>query len=161
MSKILEVYTDGSCLGNPGKGAFGIIMRYNNHEKETAQAYNLTTNNRMELMAVVVALEKITKFDKETIIYSDSKYVVDAINKGWLINWKNNKWRTSSNKPVKNIDLWQRFMYNYHKFENIIFKWVKGHAKNEMNNRVDKLAYNTAKNSKMYKYDKGYIISEK
>jgi ribonuclease HI len=134
MSDKIEIYTDGACSGNPGPGGYGVVMKFRGHRKELSQGYRLTTNNRMELLAVIVALESLKYPGTEVTVFSDSKYVVDAIRLGWLDNWI----RKAFNK-VKNPDLWIRFnrVYRQH---NVIFIWVKGHADNQENNRCDELA---------------------
>lgn len=139
MEKIL-IYTDGSSRGNPGPGGWGVVMKFRGREKELSGGEQRSTNNRMELMAVIQALESI-KTDKYPIeIYSDSKYVVDAVNKGWLFKW--NKKPNMSGK--KNPDLWERFLKVYNKYNNITLNWVKGHAGHTENERCDWLATNEA-----------------
>jgi ribonuclease HI len=138
----ITVYTDGACSGNPGKGGYGIVMMAGQHRKELAQSYKLTTNNRMELLAVIVALETI-KVDKANItIYTDSRYVVDAVEKGWVYNWL----RTNF-KNKKNPDLWKRFLL-IHKKHNVKLQWVKGHNGDKENERCDYLATHAAEFSK-------------
>ncbi|MES2629833.1 MAG: ribonuclease HI [Bacteroidota bacterium] len=134
MSYKISVYTDGAAKGNPGRGGYGVVMMAGPHRKELAQGYRLTTNNRMELMSVIVALEQIKTPGSEVIVYSDSKYVVDAVEKGWVFGWKNKGF-----KDKKNPDLWIRFLniYSQHKVK---FQWVKGHAGNVENERCDRLA---------------------
>ena len=136
--KIVDIYTDGACSGNPGAGGYCSILIYNGVEKVVSGSENETTNNRMELMAVIKGLECL-KETCEVNLYSDSQYVVDAFNKDWIFSWQNNGWRTSNKKEVKNIDLWLKLLelYNVHK---INFIKVKGHADNEYNNRCDKIA---------------------
>ena len=138
MSKQLVVYTDGSSRGNPGPGGYGVVMQWGTAVKEIAQGYRLTTNNRMELMAVIVALQALKKNNLEVNIYTDSQYVVNAVEKGWLNNWL----RTSF-KGKKNADLWQQYaqLARQHKIK---FTWVKGHADNPNNNRCDRLATEAA-----------------
>jgi ribonuclease HI len=138
MSKI-KIYTDGSSRGNPGPGGYGVVMKFNDKVKELSQGYIHTTNNRMELLAVIVALEaiKITKYDIE--VYSDSKYVVDSINKGWVFNWE----KKTNFGGKKNEDLWRRYL-NIHNNFNININWVKGHAGHEENERCDVLATTAA-----------------
>ncbi len=136
--KEVTVYTDGACSGNPGKGGWGAVLMFNGHKKEISGAENNTTNNRMELLAVIKALEKL----KEPCIvklYSDSAYVVNAFNQGWIESWQKNNFRGSDKKEIKNLDLWQKLinLTNIHK---VTFIKVKGHADNEYNNRCDKLA---------------------
>lgn len=131
----IHIYTDGSSRGNPGPGGFGVILMYNNHRREISGGYRLTTNNRMELLAVITGLEAITKKELPVIIYSDSQYVVKAIEEGWLKNWI----RTDFKGGKKNKDLWTRYYLLSQKM-NIKLKWVKGHADNPFNNRCDELA---------------------
>lgn len=133
MAKI-DIYTDGAARGNPGKGGYGIVMLSGSHRKELSAAYRMTTNNRMELLAVIVALETIKPGTHAISIYSDSKYVVDAINKQWIQGWVRKNW-----KDVKNIDLWQRLIPLLQAYKPS-FIWVKGHADNPLNNRCDELA---------------------
>jgi len=137
MSKIVEIYTDGACSGNPGPGGWGALMRFNGHEKEMCGGENDTTNNRMEMMAVIKALEALTK-PSQVKIYTDSKYVMDGITK-WIDGWKARGWKTAAKKPVKNKDLWQEIdqAVNKHSVE---FEWVKGHAGHPDNERADELA---------------------
>lgn len=153
MQYQVYIYTDGSCLGNPGKGGYGIVMEdpRHNYKKEFAQGYLLTTNNRMELLAVIVALEKLKKPAK-VLITTDSRYVVDAVTKKWVFNWKKKGF-----KDKKNPDLWKRFLKIYHK-HTIDFQWVKGHNNHSQNERCDALAV-TAANSKNLLIDTGYEAS--
>ena len=133
MPKV-TIYTDGGASGNPGPGGYGIVLLSGEHRKEMSGGFRLTTNNRMELLAVIIALETL-KFDgTDVTIYSDSKYVVDAITKGWVFGWEKKGFAKK-----KNPDLWKRFLkiYSKHKVE---FVWVKGHAGNELNEVVDRLA---------------------
>ena len=136
--KTVDIYTDGACSGNPGNGGYCAILMYNGAEKVISGAEKETTNNRMELLAVIKGLEAL----KETCIvnlYSDSQYVVDAFNKGWITSWIANGWKTAGKKEVKNVDLWQSLLEltNTH---TVNFIKVKGHADNEYNNRCDKIA---------------------
>ncbi len=136
--KNVVMYTDGACSGNPGRGGYGIVLMYKEHKKEIKKGFNLTTNNRMELMAVVDGLATL-KTPCDVDVYSDSKYVVDAINKGWLNNWVNKNWVRGKNNPVSNVDLWQKLLplLSTH---NVKFNWVKGHNDNLYNERCDELA---------------------
>ncbi len=141
---ILEIFTDGACSGNPGAGGWGVILRYGTIEKEMSGAEVETTNNRMELTAVIQALKALTR-DCEIVIHTDSRYVMDGV-QNWLPNWKKNNWRTSNKKSaVKNIDLWQELdgLLIKHKIRWI---WVKGHNGHPENERVDKLARDAIKN---------------
>lgn len=137
MSNVVEIYTDGACSGNPGPGGWGVLMRWNGHEKELNGGEEDTTNNRMEMMAVIKALEALTK-ESEVHLYTDSKYVMQGVNE-WLEGWKAKNWKTASKKPVKNQDLWERIdsLINEHK---VTFFWVKGHAGHPENERADFLA---------------------
>lgn len=150
MNPEIIIYTDGASRGNPGPGGYGAILMSGNHRKELSQGYKLTTNNRMELMGVIAALEALKKTGLNITIYSDSQYIVKAIKEGWL-----NKWiATNFAKGKKNKDLWVRF-YNLYKQHTIKFVWVKGHAENNYNNRCDELA-TAAADGKNLLTDKGY-----
>ncbi len=146
---MIEIFTDGACSGNPGPGGYGAIMRSGDHYKELSQGFRRTTNNRMELMAVIVALEAIKKPKAKVKLYSDSKYVVDAINKGWLDNWVKVDF-----KKKKNPQLWKRFLQIYKKHE-VDFIWVKGHDEHPENERCDELAV-IATSSLDKEIDQGY-----
>ena len=134
------IYTDGACSGNPGPGGWGAILMYNEHKKEISGALKETTNNIMEITAVIEAL-KLLKHKCNVKIYSDSAYVVNAFNNGWIHNWIKNGWKTSGKEPVKNKELWIT-LYEFTKMHNIEFIKVKGHSDNEYNNRCDELARN-------------------
>lgn len=136
--KKIILYTDGACSGNPGLGGWAGILRYGNQEKEISGGEKETTNNRMELMAVIVSLEKI-KEPCEVDVYSDSAYVVNAFLQDWIGSWQKNNWRTSGNKEVQNIDLWKRLLVQTER-HSVVWHKVKGHADNELNNRCDALA---------------------
>ena len=138
---MIIMYTDGASKGNPGPGGYGTVLKYYHHRKELSEGYRLTTNNRMELLAVIKGLEAITKDKQEVTIYSDSKYVVEAVEKGWLWNWVKKGF-----KDKKNPDLWRRFIELYRKHK-IKFVWVKGHAGNQENERCDELAVQSATGS--------------
>jgi len=137
MSKVVEIYTDGACSGNPGPGGWGAVMRWNGHEKELCGGEAETTNNRMEMMAVIRALEAI-KGSPKIEIYTDSKYVMQGITE-WLDGWKARGWKTAGKKPVKNVDLWQR-MDELVSRHDVTFHWVKGHDGHPENERADSLA---------------------
>lgn len=154
LADYIEIYTDGACSGNPGPGGFGIVMKYKEQRKEISYGFKLTTNNRMELIAVIVALESIKKENANVILYSDSKYVLDAINLGWL-----NSWVKKGFKDKANPDLWKRFLL-IQKKHNVKYVWVKGHASNKENNRCDELAVNASKSSHLL-IDEGYELSKK
>lgn len=146
MLKKVTIYTDGACSGNPGPGGWGAILMFDEYKKEISGYSENTTNNIMEITAVLEAV-KMLKYECEITIYSDSAYVVNAFKQGWIYNWQKNNWRTADKKPVKNQELWQElyFELSKHKFE---FIKVKGHSDNEFNNRCDYLATNEiSKNS--------------
>jgi len=132
------IYTDGSAKGNPGRGGYGIVMLSGGYRKELFEGYRLTTNNRMELLAVIVGLEAVKKEGSKIVIYSDSKYVVDSVEKGWVFGWEKKHFQKK-----KNPDLWKRFLSVYRK-HSVSFVWVKGHAENKENNRCDFLAVEAA-----------------
>ena len=136
--KKVTVYTDGSCSGNPGPGGWSAILVYNGVEKEISGGEKETTNNRMELTAVVTALETLKESCKVEIV-SDSKYVVDAINKGWLDSWQLKSWKKSDGKPVLNVELWKRLLPQLER-HTVSFSWVKGHDGHGYNERCDSLA---------------------
>ena len=136
--KNVTIYTDGACSGNPGPGGWGTILRYGEHEKELSGGEANTTNNRMELTAVISAL-KLLKEPCEVELWSDSKYVVDAVSKGWVYSWQKKGWRKADNKPALNVDLWETLLPLL-RMHDVRWHWVKGHAENEYNNRCDALA---------------------
>ncbi|HHP7241009.1 MAG TPA: ribonuclease HI [Cyclobacteriaceae bacterium] len=148
---MITMYTDGSSRGNPGPGGYGVILIYKGHRKELSAGYRLTTNNRMELMAVIAGLEALKKDGMEIVIYSDSKYVVDAIEKGWLTNWIKKGF-----KGKKNRDLWERYL-SLAKNHNIKLQWIKGHNEQPENERCDEMAVNSSINENL-KIDSGYEI---
>lgn len=139
MDTYIELYTDGAASGNPGPGGFGLVLKYRNHRKEISGGFRRTTNNRMELLAVIVGLESVTNPDLKVRVYSDSRYVVDAINQKWILGW-----RRTGFKNKANVDLWQRFLRIYDPSKHAFF-WVKGHAENAENNRCDELAVMASK----------------
>ena len=136
--KTVDIYTDGACSGNPGAGGYCAILIYNAVEKVISGSETETTNNRMEIMAVIKGIEAL-KEPCNVNLYSDSQYVVGAFNQKWIENWQNNSWRTAGKKEVKNIDLWIKLL-ELVKMHNVNFIKVKGHADNEFNNRCDKIA---------------------
>lgn len=136
--KKVTLYTDGACSGNPGPGGYGAILIYNGVEKEISGGEKNTTNNKMEMMAVIKGLEML-KEPCEVFVYSDSAYVVNSIEKGWIYSWKKNAWKKSDKKEVKNIELWERLL-KLMEIHKVTFLKVKGHADDELNNRCDRLA---------------------
>ncbi len=141
MTSSIEIYTDGACLGNPGRGGWGAILLYKEHRKEISGGEKLSTNNRMEMRAVIESLKTLKKLSQVTL-YTDSKYVMDGITK-WIFNWKKNGWKGSDKKPVKNVDLWQELDAEVAKHQ-IKWIWVKGHSGNKFNEIADILARNAA-----------------
>ena len=135
---MIEIYTDGSCRGNPGPGGYGVVMKYGTYRKELSAGFKRTTNNRMELMAVIVALKHLKTNDVPITLYSDSKYVIDSINKRWVYTWEKKNF-----VGRKNSDLWRMFL-RLNQGMNITYKWVKGHAGNTENERCDTLAVESA-----------------
>lgn len=131
---IITIYTDGSSRGNPGPGGYGVILMWKGHRKELSAGYRLTTNNRMELMGVITALEAVKKNAQDIVIYTDSQYIVNSVEKKWVFDWVKKDFREKKNK-----DLWLRFLELYKK-HHVKFVWVKGHATNPFNNRCDELA---------------------
>lgn len=138
--KQVEIFTDGACSGNPGPGGYGAILRFGEHVKELSGGEEHTTNNRMELLGVITALETL-KFPCDVKLVTDSKYVVDSIEKGWARGWKANGWVKKDKKPALNADLWERLL-NLLEIHNVTFMWVKGHAGHPENERCDELAVN-------------------
>jgi ribonuclease HI len=151
----VNVYTDGACSGNPGKGGYGILMEWvgKPYKKEFSEGFRLTTNNRMELLAVIVALEQLKKEGIAVVVYSDSKYVVDSVEKKWVFNWVKKGF-----KDKKNADLWRRFLLIYKKHE-VKFQWIKGHKEHPQNERCDRLAVMAAQ-KKILKIDEGFELSQ-
>ncbi|MDF2158746.1 ribonuclease HI [Algoriphagus sp. CAU 1675] len=146
---MIRIFTDGASKGNPGPGGYGVVLKYNHHEKELSEGYRLTTNNRMELLAVIRGLQELKLTGIPVTIYSDSKYVVDAIEKGWLWSWQKKGF-----KDKKNPDLWLRYIPLHLKYRPK-FIWVKGHAGHPENERCDELAVAAAE-KKVLKVDVGY-----
>jgi ribonuclease HI len=146
----IVIYTDGAARGNPGPGGLGVVMIYGKHRKELSEGYRLTTNNRMELLAVIRGLEALKRDDLKVKIYTDSRYVSDAVNNGWVFSWEAKRF-----KKKKNADLWQQFLplYRKHKVE---FVWVKGHASITENERCDELAVQASLGATLLE-DSGYV----
>ena len=149
MSNQLVIYTDGAARGNPGPGGYGAILMWGTARKELSQGYRRTTNNRMELLAVIVALQELKRDGLDITVYSDSAYIVNSVEKGWLFGWAKKGY-----KDKKNVDLWIQFLELYKKHR-IKFVWVKGHASNPFNNRCDILATQAA-DSGNWLVDEGY-----
>lgn len=149
----IELYTDGSSRGNPGPGGYGLILRAGPHYKEMSQGFRLTTNNRMELMSVIVGLESLKNPGSQVIVFSDSKYVIDSITKGWVFGWVKKGFAGKKNK-----DLWMRFLKIYPKHQ-VKFQWVKGHNDHPQNERCDALAVTAATGGNL-QVDLGYENGE-
>lgn len=145
---MIELYTDGASSGNPGPGGYGTILRSGPHYKELSEGFRKTTNNRMELLAVIKGLEALKKPNQDVVVYSDSKYIVDAIEKRWVFNWQKKGFAGKKNK-----DLWIRFL-NIYRQHNVRFVWVKGHAGHPENERCDQLAVQAAKDQVNWKVDR-------
>lgn len=152
--RVVQLFTDGAAKGNPGPGGFGAILRYGKHEKELSGGFRKTTNNRMELMAVIAGLEALTKENLDITIYSDSKYVVDAIEKKWVYGWMKKGFAGK-----KNQDLWMRLMRSYAKHK-IRLVWVKGHAGHPENERCDQLAVEASESGRL-RADEWYEAGER
>ncbi|MBX2942097.1 MAG: ribonuclease HI [Cyclobacteriaceae bacterium] len=146
---MIQIFTDGAAQGNPGPGGYGTILRYGKHEKELSGGFRLTTNNRMELMAVIAGLESIKKSGIPVVVTSDSKYVVEAVEKGWIWTWEKNNFKKNANP-----DLWKRFIPLYHLYKPK-FRWIKGHAGHAENERCDQLAVAAAQSYNL-KVDEEY-----
>lgn len=146
---MITIYTDGASSGNPGPGGYGVVLLSGPHRKELSGGFKRTTNNRMELLAVITGLEALKNHGEEVVIYSDSKYVVDSVEKGWVFGWEKKLF-----KDKKNPDLWKRFLLAYRKHR-VRFKWVKGHNENPLNERCDELAVAASQGGHLHE-DKGY-----
>jgi ribonuclease HI len=151
--KTVTIYTDGACSGNPGPGGFGVVMLYGSARRELSGGYRKTTNNRMEVLAVIKGLEAL-KEPCSVQLYSDSKYVVDAIEKGWVKKWRSQGWMRNKKEKASNVDLWEQLLALL-EIHNVSFIWVKGHAANPENERCDQLARdaiqkNTLENDEKY-----------
>ena len=147
---MISIYTDGASLGNPGPGGYGTILVYQTYRKELSEGFQYTTNNRMELLAVIVGLETLKKEGQQVVVYSDSKYVVDAVEKGWLRAWLKKNF-----KDKKNEDLWRRFWKVYQRHQ-VMLRWIKGHAGHPENERCDQLAVQSARNA-IKAVEQGYL----
>ncbi|MCL6610657.1 MAG: ribonuclease HI [Peptococcaceae bacterium] len=149
----VQIYTDGACSGNPGPGGYGAILKYGKHTRELSGGYRRTTNNRMELMAVIKSLEEL-KRPCRVDLHSDSRYVVDAFNLGWVNNWQKSGWVKEDRSPVKNADLWKRLI-ELSAPHRITWIWVRGHSDNEFNSRCDRLAVEASRGDNLA-VDRGY-----
>lgn len=155
MNTQVELYTDGSCLGNPGPGGYGVVLKYQGNQKELAQGFELTTNNRMELLACIEGLNSLTR-PCHVILTTDSQYVRQGITT-WIHGWKKRNWKTANKTPVKNVDLWQKLDLVSQKHQ-IDWRWVKGHSGHPDNERCDDLARQAAESNQLLP-DTGYTDS--
>ncbi|MGC6488040.1 MAG: ribonuclease HI [Planctomycetota bacterium] len=152
-SDVVTIYSDGACLGNPGRGGYGTVLIAGEHRRELQQGYRMTTNNRMELLGAIIGLESL-KRPCSVDLYSDSTYVVNAMSKGWLAGWQQRGWRTSSKQPVKNQDLWERMVAAADRHD-VRWHWVKGHSGDPENERCDALAVDAANGGELLE-DEGF-----
>ncbi len=152
--KEVTIYTDGACSGNPGRGGYGVILSYMGKRKELSQGFELTTNNRMELLAAITGLEAL-KEPCSVKLWSDSKYLIDSVNKNWIVSWRKNGWKNSKKEPVKNRELFERLI-ELMKIHRVEFCWVKGHDGNPENERCDTLAVEAANGANL-QIDTGYL----
>lgn len=150
MSSEIIMYTDGAASGNPGRGGYGTLLLAGKHRKDLSEGFEMTTNNRMELLAVIIGLEALKNENSKVLIYSDSKYVVDSVVKGWVFQWQKKGF-----KKKKNVDLWQRFLKIYPKHQ-VKFQWVKGHANIPGNEIADQLAVDASRKPNLL-IDHGYV----
>jgi len=150
MSNEITIYTDGAASGNPGPGGFGVVLKSGRHRLEKSEGFRLTTNNRMELLAVITGLEALKKTGSNVVVYTDSKYVADAVEKGWVFQWESKAFRKK-----KNPDLWIRFLKIYRKHK-VRFVWIKGHNNNPENELCDRLAVESSKGNDLHE-DTGYV----
>ena len=157
--KKVEIYADGACKGNPGPGGYGCVLLYRGHRLELSRGFRRTTNNRMEILAVIEAL-KALKEPCEIDFYSDSRYVVNAIEQGWLAKWVRMNWRKADKSKVLNQDLWEALLKEMVQHK-IHFHWVKGHAENEHNNRCDALASAASQDTASLQEDEGFSADSK
>ncbi len=148
MKKIVEIHTDGSSLGNPGPGGIGIVMQSGSKKKEISEGYRLTTNNRMELLAAIKALEAMKSDKYKIVLRTDSKYLADAVEKGWARKWEANGWKRNKKDKALNPDLWERLLDLLDEYD-VDFRWVKAHAGNELNERCDFLAKQAAESENL------------
>jgi ribonuclease HI len=153
FQKNITIYTDGACTGNPGPGGYGVVLIYTDHRKELSGGFRLTTNNRMEMMAAIVGLQSLNQ-PCEVTLHSDSKYLVDAMTKGWAAKWQANGWKRNKKESAKNPDLWQQLLdlCDHHRVD---FRWVRGHSGHPENERCDRLAV-AAAHQRDLPIDQGY-----
>jgi ribonuclease HI len=150
MSDDIIIYTDGASSGNPGPGGYGVVLKYGRHRLEKSQGFRLTTNNRMELLAVIAGLEALKKSGSKAVIYTDSRYVADSVEKGWVFQWE-----TKGFRKKKNPDLWKRFLNVYRK-HNVKLVWIRGHNDNPENELCDRMAVEASRRGDLLE-DQGYV----
>ncbi|HEX6799792.1 MAG TPA: ribonuclease HI [Ktedonobacterales bacterium] len=150
----ITIYTDGACTGNPGPGGYGVILESGERQREISAGYRLTTNNRMEILAVIAGLEALRKVPSAVTVFSDSQYVVNAMSKGWAERWRANGWKRADGQPALNADLWARLLDLCERHE-VVFEWVRGHAGHPQNERCDRLSVQAAKGANLLE-DTGY-----
>ncbi|GAB6144038.1 ribonuclease HI [Desulfocicer niacini] len=155
----IHIYTDGSAIGNPGPGGYGVVLMMDGKTMECSQGFSHTTNNRMEMLAVITALEKIpeTHRKRNVVVHSDSQYTINGITKGWAKSWKRRGWKKADGQPALNPDLWKQMLSITEQYPNLTFKWVRGHAGDPLNERVDQLANTAARSNAGMLTDEGYI----
>ena len=154
MMRTVDIYTDGACSGNPGPGGYGVVMLHGSHRREVSAGFELTTNNRMEVLAAIIGLETL-KEPCVVNLYSDSRYLVDAIEKGWVTRWQANGWMRNKTDAAVNVDLWERLLPMLDRHQ-VRFIWVRGHTDNTENNRCDALARAAITSGEMA-VDEGYV----
>ena len=156
---VIHIYTDGSAIGNPGPGGYGVLLMMDDKTLEFSQGYAHTTNNRMEMMAVITALEKIPEAHRKrnVVIHSDSQYTINGITKGWAKSWEKRGWKKADGQPALNPDLWKRMLFITAQYPGLTFKWVRGHAGDPLNERVDQLANKAARSNVEMLVDEGYV----
>ena len=154
----IHIYTDGSAIGNPGPGGYGVILMMNGETMEFSQGFKHTTNNRMEMLAVITALEKIPRDHRKrkVIVHSDSQYTINGITKGWAKSWEKRGWKKADGQPALNPDLWKKMLAITDQYSQLTFQWVRGHAGDPLNERVDHLANSAARSSLGMLTDEGY-----
>ena len=154
----IHIYTDGSAIGNPGPGGYGVVLMMDGKTMELSQGFSHTTNNRMEMLAVITALEKIPEphRTRNVVVHSDSQYTINGITKGWAKSWKRRDWKKADGQPALNPDLWKRMLAITELYPKLTFKWVRGHAGDPLNERVDQLANTAARSNVGMLTDEGY-----
>ena len=153
----VTMYTDGACIGNPGPGGYGVILESGAHQRELSAGYHMTTNIRMEILAVIAGLEALRKVPSAVTVYSDSQYLVNAMSKGWAERWRANGWKRADGKAALNADLWSRLL-DLCEQHYVVFEWIRGHAGHPQNERCDRLSVQAAKGDNLLE-DIGFVTS--